>query len=387
MKKNIGKTVLILGIGAIGGWVLEFLARHENVESIISADINEDYGYRKVENVSIGSAHEGYFKKIEFRKLNLFDIEKTSELIKELNPDVIYNSITLPVNLGNALMLPSNLAKQWIEHYAITYPVSLVPTIKLMRAIKKAKINTCVVNNSFPDLVNYILKLMNLDCIPLIGAGNIDNRVGEIKRRISIEKNISIEYISIWMVAEHAIMARGSHAPFYIKIVSNGNDITKEIEKQMDITALLSRYITYNTKERITLGLPHMASSAVKHIMAVLNDTNELSHSPGPNGLPGGYPVRINAKGAEVELPSDLSIQDALKINIDGLKLEGVDRVNPDGTVVFTEEGYNAMKVIFGIDLKKININDCEQIAYDLVLANDKLIKKYSGYKVETIMR
>ena len=33
---------------------------------------------------------------------------------------------------------------------------------------------------------------------------------------------------------------------------------------------------------------------------------------PGPNGLPGGYPCRLGAKGAEVVLPDGLSLKEAM---------------------------------------------------------------------------
>ena len=34
----MGKTVMIVGLGDLGGWVLEFLARCEGVGTIITAD-------------------------------------------------------------------------------------------------------------------------------------------------------------------------------------------------------------------------------------------------------------------------------------------------------------------------------------------------------------
>jgi len=384
MFKEKEKKVILFGIGSIGGWVLEFLARSQGFDTIIAADINEDYGHRKVNNVAIGAAHQGYFKKIEFRKVDVFDVDKTAEFLKIVNPDIVYNSMSLPMTLAAAMGLPSNLAKQWIEHMVITFPVHIVPIMKLMQAIKKADIEPYVVNNSIPDLVNPVLWRNDLG--PLIGAGNIDNRVGEIKRRISLEKNVPMNEIDVWMVAEHALMARGESVPHFLKIQIHGKDVTEEISHKIGISQLLRRYVVYNSAERTVVGLAHMGSSAVKHMLAIINNTNELSHAPGPNGLPGGYPVRINSKGVKVELPEEINMEEAIKINTDGMKYEGAEEIKSDGTVVLTDEGHNALKDVFGLDIKEVKLEDTEQMANELLAAYKKLIEKYGSSTSPVVM-
>ena len=86
MEQRKGKNIIIFGIGSMGGWVLEFLARSKGIDTIIVADTNENYGRIKVENVAIGAAWAGYFKKIKFRKIDVFDVDRTAEFIKMANP-------------------------------------------------------------------------------------------------------------------------------------------------------------------------------------------------------------------------------------------------------------------------------------------------------------
>ena len=54
------------------------------------------------------------------------------------------------------------------------------------------------------------------------------------------------------------------------------------------------------------------ASSALKNLKAMLFNENLRTHSPGPNGLPGGYPVLLNKDGADVVLPDDISLEEAI---------------------------------------------------------------------------
>ena len=79
-------------------------------------------------------------------------------------------------------------------------------------------------------------------------------------------------------------------------------------------------------------------------MMALLFNTGIMTHSPGPNGLPGDYPIRLNAKGAEVILPEELTLQEAIRLNEESQRLDGVKRIEEDGTVVFTDYAVNIMK-------------------------------------------
>jgi hypothetical protein len=112
--------------------------------------------------------------------------------------------------------------------------------------------------------------------------------------------------------------------------------------------------------------------------MAMINDTNEFACSPSPNGLPGGYPIRINAQGAEVVLPDGISMEEALKINMDGLRMEGVEAIKEDGTIVITEKANALIKELYGIDLKEIRFDDLEEMAREMITIRDKLAEKYS---------
>lgn len=104
---------------------------------------------------------------------------------------------------------------------------------------------------------------------------------------------------------------------------------------------------------------------------------NEFAHSPGPNGLPGGYPIRISAKGVEVVLPEEITLEEAIRINVDGLKCEGIDEIKNDGTVVLTDEAYNIQQELYGIDCQEIRFSDMVDIAKEIASAGKKLVAKY----------
>jgi hypothetical protein len=64
--------------------------------------------------------------------------------------------------------------------------------------------------------------------------------------------------------------------------------------------------------------------------------TDQL-RAPGPNGLPGGYPVQGGKQSLEVVLPQGLTLEEAIHINQEGQRLDGIERIDDDGTVYFAE--------------------------------------------------
>ena len=371
----MSKTVMIFGIGDLGGWVLEFLARSEGISTIITCDVREDWGSMKTECAAIGAGQQGYSKTIKFERCDVNDIEATAELLKKYSPDMICSTLTL---LGWAEMRVATRAVGPKFHKASAGGISLqvVLVSKLMQARKKAGIAAPVLNSSSPDLVNLVLWRNSLG--PLVGGGNMDLAVGEIRRKVSVAENVPIREVSVYLIAEHAIISQGTRTgvPYFFKVLIGDKDITSKF----DVDSLISDTLINATPADKTswLNEPCVAASVVKNIKAFINDTNEFTHSPGPNGLPGGYPMRIGAKGVEVVLPEEVTLEEAVKINLDSLKYEGAEEIKEDGTVVLTDEAYNIQKELYGLDLREFHFADMEDIAKELVTARKKLIAKYS---------
>ena len=113
--------------------------------------------------------------------------------------------------------------------------------------------------------------------------------------------------------------------------------------------------------------------------MALIFDMGIVTHSPGPNGLPGGYPVRLSAKGAEVVLPEELSLEEAIRINEKAQWFDGVAKIEDDGTVVFSDYVPPIMKEVLGFDCKQFRPSEVDARAWEMVTLYRKLTEKYLG--------
>jgi hypothetical protein len=362
-KNELCNKVFIVGLGSLGGHALEFLARTPGIRSIVAADCDEDWGLRKLNNAQLGAASQGYYPEMGFRKVDLNNIEETAGILKEEDPSVVYNATTI-----QSWWVIGELPK---EHYEKLLqaglgpwtPMHLTLTHKLMKAVKKAGISGHVLSSSFPDVVNPILSKVGL--APLVGIGNLDLLVPFVKRYVSHQLKVPMRNVTVFMLAHHYHDVRveefGSTmgAPYYLKIMVGDRNVTGRIDLDEMWAAFPPVPPGKESDQRV-------AGSAVKNIAAIINDTDEITHSPGPKGLPGGYPVRLNADGAEVVLPEELTLQDAIKINEEAQKFDGVERIEDDGALVYTDKSVEIMKEMLGYDCRRLRIEDGESRANEL---------------------
>lgn len=376
-KMSLGKTVMIIGLGDLGGWVLEFLARSRGVQRIVTADIREEYGYSKTMTAAVGASQLGYNKRLEFHKLDLYDIDRTAELLNSVQPDVVYTSAASQ-SWWVPLLLPPEIAhKSELAGIGPLTPGHLVLTHKVMQAVKGSGVKVKVLNNCYPDVVNPVLWRNGLG--PDIGSGNSDLCMEFIRQKISYDLNVPPQEVAVYFYTSHAMCTLGhmKHVPFLMKIYVAGRDVTNKYDAKELVSINASMYLPI--KMTTWLAHPRVAASAVKQIMAMVNDTNELTSLPGPNGLPGGYSVRLSAKGAEVALPEGFTMEQVIQVNLDALKFDGVEEIRDDGTVVFTEECRQLTKEWIGADIAQpLRLEDADERAKEIVSLTKKLAEKYN---------
>ena len=58
--------VLIIGLGGVGSWALELLARANGISYLVGADVDQEWGRQKVFNVAAGATLQEYYPRLEF---------------------------------------------------------------------------------------------------------------------------------------------------------------------------------------------------------------------------------------------------------------------------------------------------------------------------------
>lgn len=375
----VGK-IMIVGLGELGFNILQFAARTIGVSEIIAADKDETSGIFKVENVIDGAAHQGFYPQIQFVSINLFNIEKTSDVLEEVRPNVLVNATTMQ-SWWMYHTLPDDVFKRLHEAgMGPQTPLHLTLTYKLMQAIKKSGISTKVVNCSYSDVVNPILSKIGL--APTVGGGNFDLLIPKIRRVVAERLKVHLREVKVYMIGHHGLLTSYMRAPFWVKILVGDKNVSRmfPIEKLRKILEPGVRQVMGGGRQWIMPPNQDIASSFLKNILAIYFNTGEFTHAPGPAGMHGGYPIRIYADRIELTLPEDLSLEEAVNINEEDALWDGIERIKDDGTLVFTDKAFKVMKETLGYECKELKVEENEERAKEL-LAAFKKIRENVTYK------
>jgi hypothetical protein len=309
--------------------------------------------------------------------VDLNNIQETANLIKELNPSVVLNCAVMHT-WHLIRKLPSEIYRRISSATLGAWlPVQLALAYKMAQAIKQSGAEPHYINCSLSCLTNPVLGKLGMP--PTIGIGNVDLIAPAVQTFVANELKVPRSNIRIFLVAHHqhwvypreAGYQKG--APYYMKLMLGDKDITKQFDTDRlmyDAVKLYPPGIDFTTVS---------ASSTIKNLMALLFDTGIVTHSPGPHGLPGGYPVRLSAKGAEVVLPEELTLEEAIRINEAAQRLDGVERIEDDGTVVFADYVVPIMKETLGFDCKQFKPSEIDERAQEMLDLYKRLEKRYLG--------
>jgi hypothetical protein len=376
--------VLKIGIGILGGEILHTMAR-AGVDEIIVACRDEETGRQKAAQAAMGAAAQGLYPEITYRKIDLNDVEGTTSILEELEPDLVFNSADFHPFWKFHTDLPRDVARRVGEGgpvgYSLALPFRLLLPFKLMKAVNTSGIDTHVMITNDPcEIVSPMLAGAGM--APTTGIGDFAHVIEPIRRVVSARTGVHTRDIEVYLVADFAsyhLLRRNITLPesmYFLKVIAGDRVVTDEWKPIEILFAAMEESRSKGRKSPIA-DQHYTASIAVGDMMAILRDTGEIRHCPGPAGLQGGFPVRLNAKGAQVVLPEEITLEEAVRMNAEAQKREGIEEVSKDGTVVFTDEAVRIMDEAMGWDLKSFNVKECEKVAGNLSKAYGALVERY----------
>lgn len=371
------KTIMMVGMGDLGGHVLEMLVRSPGAYRIITADIDEERTYRKTNLAAFGAAQLGFYPELEYTKIDLYNIEQSAETIAKYKPDILYSAASLQ-SWWVITTLPKNVFDELDKaRFGPWLPMHLSVVHKLMKAVKMTGMDIKVVNSAFPDACGPILKSRGM--APAVGIGNVANPVPALRSSIAHHLGIAMKDVKIYLACQHYFshwiprFGNDGASPYYLKAYVGGRDVTKDF----DVNKVLADIPTMWRRSGGRDGQILTASSATDIILALVEDKGEFTHAPSPGGLPGGYPVRVDAKGAVPALPNDITLEEVVSINQRGQACDGIERIDAEGTAYITQWSSKIMKDLIGFDCPVMKLDDIDEIAVELGLKFKALAAKY----------
>jgi hypothetical protein len=366
-------TIFLAGLGEVGRYVLEFLARDEQHFEIFVSDLDWERTEKIVNNARIGSQHHGKVANIHPVELDLLDVDKTAETLSRIQPDIVVNCSVLQTWHVIRQLPEEQYARLSAATLGAWLPVQLTLAYRLGQSIKSAGLTGHYVNTSLSCLTNPALG--NVGLAPTVGVGNVDLIQPAVRLLIATKYNVTIEEVDVQLVAHHVHWVTPREvgyekgAPFYMQVKVQGNDITDDLGDLE--TVLRDAILLYHPDTTFSAV---SASSTIKNIKALLSDEETETHSPAPAGLPGGYPLKISSKGVDLNIPPGLSKQEAINLNYRASQFDGIQEFQDDGIVIFTEKTYDIMKQMLNFDCKQFHVDECQELAFEQ-------ISKYQAFK------
>ena len=373
------KTVMVIGLGRLGGPVLDLLATRLPGHRFVCVGRNAEALSLRVNLSRYVAAQWESYPEIVPAPCDLLDVDAMAACLCEHNPDVVFNATT-PFAWWRIAELPRDAAaRAEAAGPGMWSALDCLLPLRLSQAIGRSGIRATYVNACYPDLTNAFLS--GLPTAPLLGIGNLSNLVPGLRLAFADESGVPASRIQIRLVAHHYVSLHAPTpggamgAPFHLTITLPSGKRTFEGPGDACFGILRARA----TRTRGIDGLGVTVGSAATVLTALVDGVGGALHSPGALGLPGGYPVRISPTGeVKLDLNEDLALDRAVAINGAAQRFDGTEWVDA-GVAVPTDLSREVFGEIVGEPLPDVTLDNVHELArltvenlnarYDLGLA------------------
>jgi hypothetical protein len=208
----------------------------------------------------------------------------------------------------------------------------------------------------------------------------VSNTVAALRHSAAAQLDAPVASIEVRAFMHHFVSHRYSAvgdaggARSAIRILLDCEDVTDQIDAEA-----LGQGVARDFRRTGGLaGMPITASSAFAVLDALANDTGAVVHAPGPVGLPGGYPVSFIDHGSPaVVLPQGLTLEDAVAINADGARFDGIEEIADDGTVRFGSEQMAVLDRLLGYRHETLTLDTAADQAAELADKYQMFAKRF----------
>ena len=329
--------IMIIGAGDLGIRVTDMLLRRDKVSEVTFIDLPGGGGAKAAESIAACNTIP-----VHFEGIDCLDTALVEDAIRRRKPDLIKFGASLRTSMQVMTSEDPRGKAMWKAGMGVQLPFQIPILLSVMRAVKEAAPDTPMINATVPDLCNKILHAGGLG--PTSGYGN----PGIMHLRIQANM-----VRAGTPAADLPVMRIIGGFSYAVNIVYglNPNDVNQEPMVFLGDDGTRATSDMIYAGEDLLNALPMnyaTALSALPVIEAFLpGGTDCQTNSPGALGLFGGYPINIINGKIEMDLPSQVSLEEAIAFNESSMPVTGIERFDADGTIHYNE---NAKMLMADID-------------------------------------
>lgn len=264
-------------------------------------------------------------------RVNGLDVEAVKKLLADFAPDIIIQCATLLSPFAmKKVGAPAALAI--LKGGFSLQAAAQLPIIRsVMQARRAIGLNCPVINCSYPDVTNVMLASEGL--APDAGIGNVAIMALRFQRLIPGAAGGGLQVIGHHSQLGPSLAGEPSAASPPVPLVYLQG-------RKLEASDLL-------LKPGLERGstLNYLAAATVIPILQGFLSLDSImqTHAPGVFGMPGGYPIQFRGGKIALALPDTVSIDEAVRFNNLSAIGEGIERIEPDGTLVYTQAAKDAV--------------------------------------------
>lgn len=230
---------------------------------------------------------------------------------------------------------------------------------RVAAAITRSGKPVTLVNCSFPDVVNGMIRAMGHDVS--CGMGNVailsNVFAGSAATPAGAELKVLAHYqnLAAWRRRPEE---RGGQPP---RVWLDGEEVADVYARFADIQLTPEPVIEIS------------GASGVPMLLAMAGGRPWQGHVPGPNGLPGGYPVSLEEGRLNLDLPAAISEAEAIRWNASFEEANGLV-VAADGTARFTGILGDRLAQQLPALAQAFRVSELEAVCAEMLAVRDRLI-------------
>lgn len=230
---------------------------------------------------------------------------------------------------------------------------------RVAAAITRAGKPVTLVNCSFPDVVNGMIRAMGHDVS--CGMGNV-----------AILSNVFAGSVATPTGAEVKVLAHYQNlAAWRRRPEERGGRAPRVWLDDAEVPDVYARFADIQLTPEPVIEIS--GASGVPMLLAMAGERTWRGHVPGPNGLPGGYPVRLENGRLALDLPAAVSEAEAVRWNALFEEANGLVVVS-DGTARFTGLLGDRLAEQLPALAQGFRVDDLEAVCVDMLAVRDRLI-------------
>lgn len=363
-------TVMIIGLGSVGTYLLDYLISKNNTAMHIVA-VGRDRA-KMEKNVNIvriaGLIRQVNKAQIDIESgVDLTDTRSIETAIEKWKPDFIVNSSRAYPGLKYG-----SISWQNLRAYGIWTPLAIRFTKNIMEACDKVGTNAVVINTSYSDAVIPWLKSAG-KAYPDFGSGNLNHLVPRIRYAAAEMLGVDDYWnIDVDFAAGHfhdVCISKEGHTQgveLPLRICYRGEE--KQLNQDQIFEACSIPMPTDAQRNMMNASSNYAIIDAV--VETVRTGENHKLFIPGAFGNLGGYPTIVGYQDGNLDAWIDESVfpfEKMSKCNQKSMYLDGVEKIS-EGVLYYTDGLIQKVKDAFGAALPKcVGFDEIEKTSQFLI--------------------